>query len=149
MNTERYKKYYQSGEGHFWLTNPNPRAKTTKRWDCGDCCIRALANAMSCSWLEAFDWLTVRARRDFSIVNDGRDFRRWLVEGGAVWKHLPAEAGKKRMKVREFAEAHPQGRFVICIAHHEVAVVEGQILDTWNCGERAIVGYFIMTDFKL
>jgi len=149
MNKETYQKYYQSGEGHFWLTNPNPRAKATKRWDCGDCCIRALANAMSCSWVEAFDWLTERARRDYSVVNDAQDFRRWLIQGGAVWKNCPAEKGKARMKVRDFAEKHPEGRYVITIANHETAVVNGQILDAWNCGESAVVGYLNMADFKL
>lgn len=151
MNKEQYKKYFQSGEGHFWLTNPNPRAVGRKgfHWDTGDCCIRALANSTGCSWLEAFDWLTVKARRDFSIVNDMGFLRRWLLEGGARWEHCPAVGGKKRTTVDDFAEAHPTGKYIVQIANHATAVVDGTILDVWNCGRRAVVGYFDMAEFKL
>ena len=150
MDTERFQKYYQSGP-HFRIENPNP-AWALKRgmvWDRGDCVIRALANAISCLWVESFDYLTAKARRDFNVPNDGPGFRRWIVEDGAVWTHCPAVKGKKRMTVKEFAETHPKGRYVISIANHETACVDGVILDAWNCGHKAVVGYFDMANFKL
>ena len=150
MDKAKFAKYFQSG-GNFWLTNPNPRAQGRRAivWDTGDCCIRALANAVSCSWLDAYDYLSTRARRDFSVPNDSKGFRKWLIEGGGKWTYCPAVKGKTRMTVLDFAKAHPIGRYVVKIANHEVAVVDGTILDAWNCGEHAVVGYIDMANFKL
>lgn len=149
MNDAKFNKYYKSGE-HFRLENPNPdwAKKRGFRWDRGDCVIRALANAVSCTWVEAFDFLVERARRDFNVPTDGPGFRHWLVENGAKWTHCKAEKGKKRMTVLQFAETHPTGRFIVSVANHETAVVDGVILDAWNCGGDCVVGYCDMTEFK-
>ena len=150
MNTKRFQEHYQSGP-HFRIENPNPRwaLKRGFVWDCGDCTVRALANAISCLWLDAFDFLMVKARADYSVPEDGPGFRKWLVEGGAIWNHCKAVKGKKRMTVLQFAETHPKGRYVVTIAGHETAVVDGVILDAYNCGAHAVVGYFDMSNFKL
>ena len=150
MDTETFKKYYQSGP-HFRIENPNP-AWALKRgivWDRSDCTVRALANSISCSWVDAFDYLVAKARRDYNVPNDGPGFRNWLVESGAEWHHCKAEKGKKRMTVLEFAESHPKGQYVVSIANHETACVDGVILDSFNCGSSAVVGYFDMANFWL
>lgn len=150
MNDVRFNKYYKSGP-HFRIENPNPEwaKKRGFVWDRGDCVIRALANAISCSWVESFDYLTAKARRDFNVPNDGPGFRRWIQEDGAVWTHCKAEKGKKRMTALQFAETHPTGRYVLSVANHETACVDGVILDAWNCGGKCVVGYFDMSAFKL
>ena len=149
MNDERFNKYYKSGP-HFRIENPNPvwANKRGFSWDRGDCVIRALANAISCSWVEAFDYLCAKARADYNVPTDGPGFRKWLIEGGAVWNHCKAVKGKKRMTVEEFAKTHPAGRYVVSVANHETACVDGVILDAWNCGENAVVGFFDMSTFK-
>ena len=83
------------------------------------------------------------------MPNDGKKFRAWLIEGGAKWTFCKAEMGKPRMTVREFAESHPKGRYVISIASHETACVDGGVLDAWNPAGSAVVGFFDMEGFKL
>ena len=144
------QKYYQSGP-HFRIENPNP-AWALKRgmvWDRSDCTVRALANSISCLWVDAFDYLVAKARRDYNVPNDGPGFLQWLIEGGAEWNHCKAVKGKKRMTVLQFAESHPKGRYVVTIANHETACVDGVVLDSFNCGSSAVVGYFDMANFKL
>lgn len=150
METKRFVKYYQSNP-HFRIENPNPRWEKQRGmiWKTGDCCVRALANAIGCSWLDAFDYLTAKARRDYAVVNDGVFFRNWLIEDGAIWHHCKAEKGKKRMTVLEFAEQHPVGRYVLKVANHECGCVDGVVLDAWNPGAMAVVGYLDMTSFNL
>lgn len=150
MNDVRFNKFYKSGP-HFRIENQNPEWEKKRGfvWDRGDCVIRALANAISCSWVESFDYLTDKARRDFNVPNDGPGFRRWIQEDGAVWTHCKVEKGKKRMTALQFAETHPTGRYVLSVANHETACVDGVILDAWNCGGKAVVGYFDMSNFKL
>lgn len=150
MDEKKFKKFYLSGK-HFRIENPNPcwKEKRGFRWDRGDCVIRALANSISCSWIDAFDYLVTKGRRDFNVPTDGPGFRRWIVEDGAIWTHCPAIKGKSRMTVEQFAETHPTGRYVISVASHETACVDGVILDAWNCGHKCVVGYFDMTNFRL
>lgn len=149
MDKKRFVKYY-APSAHFKLTNPNPRWANMKGmvWHTGDCCIRALALSTDSEWIKAYDYLSNKARRDYSVPNDGPDFRKWLIEGGATWIACKAEKGKKRMTALQFAESHPQGRYVLTLANHECACVDGIIQDAWNCGEKCVVGYFNMTDFK-
>lgn len=150
MNTKTFQEHYQSGL-HFRIENPNPdwAKKRGFKWDRGDCSIRALANAISCEWVAAFDFLNKYARRDFNVCNDFGGFRKWVVEGGAKWIACKAEKGKSRATVLDFAKAHPSGRYVIQIANHFTACVDGVILDAWNCGGKCVVGYFDMSNFKL
>lgn len=150
MDTKKYMKVYAETPT-FRLTNPNPRWATKRgfRWDTGDCTVRAIANSINCSWLEAYDFLSSRAREEFVIMNDGVKFREWLVAGGAKWTHCPAVAGKKRMTAEEFAKKHPEGRYILSLANHEAACVDGKILDAWNCGSKCVVGFLDMSDFKL
>lgn len=150
MKTSDYTRFYKSNP-HFRIENPNPRwnAQRGMVWHVGDCEIRALANAIGCSWLDAFDFLTSRARRDFSIPNDAKDVRKWLTENGAVWTACVAERGKKRLTAMQFAETHSSGRYILSLANHVCAVVGGVILDAWNPGASTVYGYYDMTAFVL
>ena len=150
MKDARFNKYYKS-TAHFEITNPNQRWKEQRGfvWHTGDCCIRALANSIGCEWIDAFDYLAVRARRDLAIMNDGLFFRQWLTEGGAVWTPETPRTGHKRMTVLQFAEKHPTGRYIVRVSHHEAAVVDGVIRDAWNCGDCCIFGYLDMSKFRL
>ena len=150
MNTERFNRQFKSTPT-FRLENPNPRWTKMRGivWNIGDCALRALANSISCTWLEAFDFLTAKARRDYSVVNDGPSFRKWMVENGAVWTHCPAIKGRSRMTCQQFAETHKKGRYIIYIANHFTACVDGVILDAFNPSDSAVVGYFDMANFKL
>lgn len=149
MNNERFMKYY-APTAHFAHTNPNPRWAQQKGmiWNTGDCAIRALALSTDVEWIKAYDFLVAKGRRDFSTPNDMGFMRQWYVEGGAKWTACKTEKGKKRMTALQFAETHPQGRYIIQISNHVCACVDGVIKDTWNCGEKCVVGYFNMTDFK-
>ena len=150
MKQEKFDRYYKNTE-HFKLTNPNPRWKEQKGyvWDTGDCSIRALANAIGSTWMEAFDFLVEKARRDFSLPNDLHDYRKWLIENGAVWTYLKPVRGKKRITCEEFAKTHPTGRYVINVNHHDTACVDGVLLDTWNPFEQYVYGYLDMENFNL
>lgn len=150
MTNEKFMRFYNPTDT-FQYMNPNPDAKNKKTmvWDRGDCVIRAIALSIGCSWLEAFDFTVEKGRRDYCNQNDGRYLRKWLLENGATWMAVKAEKGKKRMTATDFARTHKEGHFIISLASHECACVDGKILDTWNCGEKCVVGYYDMSNFKL
>ena len=37
---------------------------------------------------------------------------------------------------------HPTGRYIVTVAHHVVAVVDGKYYDTWDSGEKSLYGYY-------
>ena len=150
MTTEHFNKYF-SASPTFELVNPNPVWETKKgiRWDRGDCVIRALANSLSISWLDAFDYTVRKARRDYYAQNDAGGFRKWVPESGGAWVATPATKGKRRMTATEFAETHKTGRYILYVANHFTACVNGKILDAWNCGDSCLVGYFEMDLFDI
>lgn len=150
MNTETLLKYY-APNNIFRIANPNPAAagKRGVRWDRDDCAIRALCNSTGCSWLESFDWLTARARRDYNVLNDAGGVRKWLTEAGCPWTPCKAVKGHKRMTCLDFANNHPKGRYFLRVANHFTACVDGVLLDTWNPFEYAVVGYFDMANFDI
>ena len=150
METKVFQKYYQS-TAHFRLENPHPAWKTKRgwKWDRQDCVVRALANALSVEWVDAYDYLVKKGRRDLYVPNDSGAWRKWIIEDGGTWAACKAERGKKRMTALGFAETHPTGRFVLYVASHFTACVDGVILDVWNCGDKAVVGYFDMSGFSL
>ena len=39
------------------------------------------------------------------------------------------------MTAKEFALTHPNGTYILRLAHHLSAIVDGKIRDTWDCGE--------------
>lgn len=150
MDDAKFKRYYMCTKT-FQYYNENPQGKDKRGyvWDRADCVIRALGKASGYGWLKAFDYLTIKARRDFNVVNDGVALRRWLQEDGGVWTPCKAERGKGRMDANTFAETHPNGRYVLSLAHHEVACVDGKLYDVWNCGEKCVYGYTDLANFKI
>ena len=150
MNDKRFQRFYQSGP-HFRIENPHPAWAKMRGfvWNRQDCVIRSLANAMSISWLEAYDYLVAKGRKDLYTPTDSDGFRKWITEDGGEWVACKAVKGKKRMTAMQFAETHPEGRFVVYIAGHFTSCVNGVLLDSWNCGESAVVGYFDLKNFKM
>lgn len=150
MDTKTFKKWYESTPTFtYYNANPMGATKRTFRWDRGDCSIRALAKGANITWLEAFDFYYSKAREEFNAMNDGHGIRRWLVANGANWIAVKAERGKARMTAEEFALTHLKGNYVVEIANHLTAVVDGKIYDTWNCGCKCVVGYYEMENFHI
>lgn len=132
MNKNKLFVYYQ------------PNAKDIKD-KYGDCTIRALSKALNVSWLEAFD-LTIPICREGQVTNvfDAPvEIRNEFLEKlGFAYNKVSNSKGTKRPTVASFAKAHPTGTFIVNVAHHEVAVVDGKYYDTWDSGSCSLYGYY-------
>jgi hypothetical protein len=108
--------------------------------DRGDCTVRALATARAMPYGEAWHQLytlqgelrtTSFALSEWLRVYPGRF-------GVLAEETFPAVCGRPRMTGAKFCAASRQGRFVLSMAHHVAAVVEGQLFDTWNSSTRCV-----------
>jgi len=74
--------------------------------------------------------------------NSNDNWRSYLVAEGLTYIPFPAAAGEPRMNGERFSEQHPKGRFVLRMAKHLVACVDGVILDTWDCSQKCVYGAY-------
>lgn len=111
----------------------------------GDCTIRALSKAMNCTWLEAFD-AQVGLCREAQVPNifyAPASIRNDLVKKlGFTYTGISNKKGTKRPTVWQFAKNHPTGTYILNVANHEVACVDGIYYDTWDSGDRPLYGYY-------
>lgn len=131
MNKKRYC-YYQ------------PNDKDLKD-EFGDCTIRALSKALGVTWLEAYD-LTVPLCREYQVSGlfDCPSYieRNIISRLGFTYTGVSNKKGTKRPTVDSFAKEHPAGTYILNVANHEVACVDGKYYDTWDCGEKSLYGYY-------
>ena len=115
----------------FIKENLNPKARKT-----GDCVIRAIAKAEGKSWLYVFDALTIIARNKYSIVNHKHTYEAYLDCYKIVPCKIETAMGNVKYTVKEFADTHPMGTYLISIAGHMTVVIDGNIYDTWDCSNK-------------
>ena len=109
----------------------------------GDCVIRSISKYYGITWLEAFDMIVPLARA--KQENMGRvllDTIGNVDEFGLVWHNIPIKKGHKRPTVEKFAKEHPSGRYIVKVSNHVVTVKDGYYWDIWECGDKAIYGYW-------
>lgn len=53
-----------------------------------------------------------------------------------------AVKGQKRLTVEQFAQQHPTGRYLVKVANHLTAVIDGVIKDAWNTSNEVVYKYF-------
>ena len=150
MNQPTYTKETE----YFVYLNPNPAAegRRTLKWNRPDCVVRAISNSTDYSWQEVAYWLFTKAMNNSTMPNDPsikHGFPSWLQGCGADWVAVKTQKGQKRMTAKDFALSHPKGSYIVKVAHHTCACVDGKLCDTWNCGSKAITGYFDMSNFEL
>lgn len=51
---------------------------------------------------------------------------------------FPAERGKTRMNGERFCKAFPKGRYILNMAGHWSACIDGVIYDTWDCSDKCV-----------
>ena len=111
----------------------------------GDCTIRALSKALNCTWLEAFDKMIpiCREYQTPNIFNVPSKKRAELLSSlGFTYTGVSTKKGTTRPTVDIFAKDHPNGTYIVNVANHEVAVVDGKYYDTWDSGWCKLYGYY-------
>lgn len=112
-----------------------------------DCTIRALTKALNLTWLEAFD-LTIPYCREYQIPNifftSIEVERKVMKELGFDYTGISNKKGTKRPTVEKFAAEHTKGTYILNVANHEVACVDGKYYDTWDSGRCCLYGYYTL-----
>lgn len=103
-----------------------------------DCAIRALTKAFSKTWLEIFDELVKIARNLQVVPNEDKCFNEFL-------RNYPLKKFRKtKPTIREFAESHNKGTYIVRAPNHLVAVKDGDYFDCWDCGDLKVYKFWLI-----
>lgn len=106
--------------------NANPIASRV-----GDCAVRAIATATGQRWETVYDSLCEIGRQLFDMPSSNHVWGEYLFSIGYTRHIIP-----QLMTVREFANKHSNGSYILCISGHVVACVDGIYYDTWDSGDE-------------
>lgn len=120
----------------FLYYNPNPVTDTA-----GDCVIRAICKVTGDSWDTIYD----------DLCEEGKQQGDWG-SNNTIWNDYLKKRGFKRYiipntcpncyTIEDFANDHSKGRYIVATGTHVVAVVDGNIFDTWDSRQKIPLFYF-------
>jgi hypothetical protein len=120
----------------FQFFNPNPKNQRV-----GDCAVRAICKAIGTDWQDAYISLCAEglACKDMPSSNYvwGNYLKRFGFEERGIGSICPVCT-----TVAQFAEEHPENRYVLATQGHVVAVVNGSYWDSWDSGNEIILYYY-------
>jgi hypothetical protein len=117
--------------------NPNP-----KKLEIGDCVIRALCKATDSDWDTIYRELFEIGFELKVLPNDDLAWKQYLKNKGFIEHKISNKKGTKRPTVASFAQTNKKGTFVLRVANHVVACVDGYYYDLWDSGNKSLYGYW-------
>ena len=121
--------------------NPNPDARIDKngkprRWNKGDCVIRAFCGLLNKSWSSVFAEMCTTAGKMFEMPNSHKVIDKYAKDNGLIKVSLP-----DYMTVSEFAKTHDDS-YIVNIRSHIACVKNNAINDCWDCGSYKMKTYY-------
>lgn len=121
----------------FIWYNENPRGN----YFAGDCVIRAISIVTGDSWDDIYD----------ELCDKGKYIGDWGNNNG-VWDSYLRQRGFKRYicpndcpycySIKDFANEHPKGSYIVATGTHAVAVVNRDYIDAWDSGNKIPIYYY-------
>ena len=120
--------------------NPNPLRRTTT-----DCVVRAISKLMGMSWDETFIRLSYMAYYKQDNLEKNHVWGDFLTMNGFRKRFIEHDC-PNCVTVREFAEDHPYGSYLLRIdgltSGHVVTVIDGDYYDSWDSGDEVVEYYY-------
>ena len=144
---------------HNFQRNDGGRAEAGFRGTTGDCVTRAIAIGTGMSYSEVYDLVNEaakgekmtqrRKRRGRSSARTGvyKATIRRIMDRMEGWTWTPTMGIGTGCRVHLRSDELPDGRLIVSVSKHIVAVIDGVIHDTHDpsrCGTRCVYGYWQM-----
>ena len=117
--------------------NENPRGN----WKAGDCVIRAISVVTGKSWDEIYAALCAEGMYagDWGNTNKVWD---WYVRSLGFKRYICPNDCPYCYSLRDFAEEHKTGSYLVATGDHLVAVVSGSYYDAFDSGDVTPIFYY-------
>ena len=120
----------------YIYSNSNPYGRHV-----GDCVVRAISTAMNLEWEDVYLDLTHRGLELRDMPSSNYVWGSYLTDSGYTREVIPYTC-PDCYTVREFANDHPEGTFILGTGTHAVAVINGDYYDTWDSGDEVPIYYY-------
>lgn len=111
----------------MWIKyNPNPISNNVE-----DCSVRAVSVALDISWDDAFDLIAKNAKQMGVMMHNNNAWGSVLRQHGFNRAVIPNTC-PDCYTAEDFAREHPNGIYVLGFGTHTAAVVDGNLIDTWD-----------------
>lgn len=121
----------------MWVEkNENPRARRTI-----DCTIRAISTALEQDWDTTYVGITAKAFELKDMPTANHVWGAYLRDQGWTRDIIPNDC-PECYTVADFCEDNPHGIYILALHEHVVCVIEGNYIDTWDCGDEVPIYYW-------
>ena len=111
----------------MWIEyNANPVSNRVE-----DCAVRAVSAALNISWDEAFDLIAMNAKQMGTMMHNNAAWGSVLRQNGFKRAIIP-DSCPDCYTAYDFCIDHPNGTYVLGFGTHTAAVIDGNLIDTWN-----------------
>lgn len=115
--------------------NVHPKGKIV-----GDCVKRAITLAANMDYMtvqrELNRYKKVTGAKSFNSDYNPHKYVENVLHG--VKLSFPAKKGESRMNGEKFCKLYPKGRYILNMANHWTACVDGIIYDIWDCSNKCV-----------
>ena len=118
------------------MYNANPIARRA-----GDCTVRAISKLLERSWDEVYTALCLCGFKMYDMPSANQVWGTYLTEQGFS-RHIIPNKCPECYTVSDFANDHKNGRYLLALNGHVVAVVNGDYYDTWDSGDEVPLYYW-------
>lgn len=116
----------------YVFTNPNPCGKFV-----GDCVIRGISIFLDKSWDDVHDDLCDLSKEMCDMPSSNDVWDTYLLENGC-----DKFVSTYYRSIKEFANDHPIGRYLLATGTHVVAVIDGDYFDIADSGLEIPMYYY-------
>ena len=117
-------------------SNINPQNKQV-----GDCVIRAISTALNQDWETTYIGLAIQGFMMSDMPSSDSVWNEYL-KSKDLTRHIVPDTCPNCYTVKQFADDHPKGRYLVFVGQHVVAVIDGNYIDTWDSGDRVPIYYW-------
>ena len=121
----------------FIKYNANPEAARV-----GDCTVRAIATVLQQDWETTYVDMCDCGLKMHDMPSSNRVWGEYLKKKG-YRRYIIPETCSHCYTVRDFANEHKYGEYVLCLNGHVVAVIDGDYIDTWDSGQETPIYYWM------
>ena len=107
----------------------------------GDCSVRALTKALDTDWEDAYLLLCLKGYKMYDMPNANACIHAVLADNGYEREIIPNTC-PNCYTISDFSRDNPKGTFVVGTGTHVVAVVNGDIYDSWDSSNEIPIFYW-------
>lgn len=120
----------------FVFFNPNPNKLFV-----GDCVIRGISKLTDQDWDNVYIGVSTYGFLMKNMPSGNCVWGRYLSDLGYRWTQLP-DTCPDCYTVKDFCIDYPDGKYLLAIGNHVVAIEDGDYYDAWDSGEELPLFYW-------